>query len=387
MTEKARPASWANWRKFAETGEPNAGSESYLYSDSAVIGTDSDFGPFRLMNTFAGDVKEMSLARPVIGLRIRNAINPSPNKLDAHYGAKQRDEIAALSSLLLGIRLQSGGDTRWFPWLEDPLGTPRAEAEVERPFLLPGAWTPIIPSLQRDMDNAASLDGLELLGSYPLLDEDTATALVRAARLYQEAIWVAERDAWLTWLLLVSAVETAADEFALDESIPAAELFQSLAPDLFKACQRHGDECVADVAKVQLPKLGATRKFLSFLLSFMPGPPLKRAPEYQQEWTQDALRKSLRIVYDMRSKHLHGGKAIPTLVCMAPGPRHGLPRERVQHVQAESKAQPFAKLIDESLPMYLHVFEHIVRNAILAWWSMCAHDAGWQPVSVEAGQR
>src|SRR6185295_18995226 len=111
---------------------------------------------------------------------------------DAEHGGQIQDECAALVSLVLGVRIQASGKTRFFDFEEaGALRKPRALAEVETPALLPGAWTEIIAHARRTVD----LDELDTLGSYLALEAPIATALMRAARLYQEALWAAERDA------------------------------------------------------------------------------------------------------------------------------------------------------------------------------------------------
>jgi len=78
----------------------------------------------------------------------------------------------------------------------------------------------------------ADLDELEILDTYPRLDATSATALMRSARLYQEALWLSEREAWLTWLLLVSAVETAANEHKYAPEPTPPDILRELDPTL-----------------------------------------------------------------------------------------------------------------------------------------------------------
>lgn len=47
----------------------------------------------------------------------------------------------------------------------------------------------------------------DLLPVCPMLSPADATALLRAARSYQEAVWICEGDPGLAWLLLVSAYD------------------------------------------------------------------------------------------------------------------------------------------------------------------------------------
>lgn len=369
VTEE-RPSSWANWHEFRRTKKVGSAHEFHLYSDSMIKGTDHEFGPYTIINTIAGGVQETAIAKPIIVLRARYALSPALNNNDLEHGGRQHDEIAALLSLLLGIRLKAGGVIRRFDFGSDgdPLGDPRAEAEVERAFLLPGAWSRIIPQALRTGKTSADLNDAKLLASFPNLSRPTACSLIRAARLYQEAIWLSERESWLTWLLLVSAAESAASAWYVSDDKSPEQLLRELAPGLAKVCEKYGEECVRDVAKTQAKLMGATRKFREFLMQFMPEAPPLRSPEYQQDWTPGALLASLDQIYTFRSGYLHAGSAIPALLCHPAMPSGDGYQERIQDVEAEDRTGYTEEIVDERFPMYLHVFEYIVRGALLKWW-------------------
>ena len=354
-----RPKSWANWHAHLEGRGARSAHEFDLYSDSVVHGTTRDLGPYSVMNLIAGERRETALARPVMALRVRYSADPNPEDADAEHGRRQPDEVAALISLILGIRLKAGGATRHFDfWDKDePLGAPRAQAEVQTPVLLPGAWTEIIAHARRTAD----LDELEILDAYPRLDATSAIALMRSARLYQEALWLSEREPWLTWLLLVSAVETAANEHKSASEPAPADLLRELDPKLAAVAIKYGEECVRDVANTQRKLLGATKKFLVFLQTFMPEPPILRPDKYRLEWTWDGLSGPLKQVYRLRSEYLHGGVPFPWQLRTAPPPQEGVPTERYPVRVEEGVSDP-------DLPMNVHVFEYIARGALLRWW-------------------
>ncbi len=321
------------------------------------------------MNLIADERRETALARPVITLRVEYAANPNPQDEDAEFVGQLQDECAALMSLILGIRLQASGKTRFFNFAkQETLGDPRALAEVETPVLLPGAWTPIIAHAQRTVD----LTELALLESYPRIEPRSATALTRAARLYQEALWLSEREAWLTWLLLVSAVETAANEHKYASETPPADLLRELDPRLANVAMKYGDACVKDVAETQVKRLGATKKFLGFLQTFMPDPPEKRPTEYRLEWTWAGLSGPLNKIYDLRSKYLHAGVPFPWQLRVPPTRCEGIPTEQhPDHIKETHQLDKEAHHLDGtkvSAPMHVHVFEHITRGALLRWW-------------------
>jgi hypothetical protein len=358
-----RPSSWANWRAHLDGTAAISGNEFDLHSDSVIWGDAREFGPFTVMNLIAGKRRETALSRPVMTLRVRYSSGANPHDNDAEHGGHLRDEFAALISLVLGIRLQSSGAKRFFKFSDpETLGEPRALAEVETPALLPGAWTEIIAHARRE----ANLSELDLLESYPKLDATTATALMRAARLYQEALWVSERQAWLTWLLLVSAIETAANAYKYDGNDSPSDLLRELDPTLAKAAAKYGDECVAAIAKTQVKMLGATKKFVGFLETFLPDEPKVRPSKYQLSWTKDGLTAPLKAVYRLRSSYLHAGVPFSWRLRMAPEPVDGVPSESFPDVGGDQSAPS-----DPNLPMHVHVFEHIARGALLNWWRNC----------------
>jgi len=54
-----------------------------------------------------------------------------------------------------------------------------------------------------------SMMAIEEIKTFAALSPEQAIALGRAARLYQDALWLAESEPNLSWLMLVAAVETA----------------------------------------------------------------------------------------------------------------------------------------------------------------------------------
>lgn len=267
------------------------------------------------------------------------------------------DEMAALLSLALGVRMRSGGFTREFTE-QDPLGTPRQYAH-KAPYLPPAASRPILASVA---DTHRIDSSVSLLSAYPAMAPDAAVILVRAARSYQEGIWVAEEDPEYAWLKLVSAVEAAADYWWQRDSDPVEllEAWDSELKDRLEAAG--GTGLVSDVAVRLVPLTQATRKFLSFLEEYMPGPPAKRPSTGQIEWS--TIPKELRLVYKYRSDSLHGGKPFPGPL-LSP-PVH--PAEVEERPLGLSSAVGDAVWMANDLPMHLHVFEHIVRGALHRWW-------------------
>lgn len=132
-------------------------------------------------------------------------------------------------------------------------------------------------------------------------------ALLSAARLYQDAIWIADADPSLAWLLLVSAIEAAAERSDRSKS-SATDWLRESKPALVKAIQEHCPDLLKIVADEIADSIGATRKFVEFVLRFLPRPPLNRpGMGFQIHWEKRDLKKSPRKIYDYRSKALHTG--------------------------------------------------------------------------------
>ena len=315
-----------------------------------------------------------------MALRIKYAANPNPQDEDAEHGRRHPDEVAALISLVLGIRIQAGGVTQYFDFWKKgkPLGKVSTKAEVETPVLLPGAWTQIVAHARRTAD----LDELDLLDTYPdLPDAADATRLMRAAALVPGGTMAfGARETWLTWLLLVSAVETAANSHKCATETSPSELLRELDPRLAKVAEKHGDAYVKEVAETQMRLLGATEKFLGFLEAFMPQVPEVRPPEYRLDWTRQSLSAPLRQIYRLRSEYLHAGVPFPLAVAQRARAAHeGVPTERHPDHVEEAESHDGKRVSDPDLPMHVHVFEHITRGALLRWWKGLVPSAPTSP--------
>jgi hypothetical protein len=135
------------------------------------------------------------------------ASNALKKTYDEHYHAGDHfDEVGALISLILGIRAQAGPATRRFDANTDPLGTPMEFDYKPVPVLLPLRESPRIPRLQE----AANLLNLAPIEKLPRLTLEAANVVMKVARMYQQALWLADTHPEMSWLLFVSAVEAAA---------------------------------------------------------------------------------------------------------------------------------------------------------------------------------
>ena len=358
--------SWRNWVQHEQGTQPMY--EATLYSDARFTGglVVDGMGPYTLINMVRareGELGDALVLRWSWHLPEPTYRPDDPEKLQTNswLGLEPDEEFAALLALVLGVRLSSGGVTREFRNKDDPRGLPIAFRHT-RPL-----WErPKRSVLPRFEDSAAFLGTVpDLIGGFPTLSAKESVALIRAARLYQSAVWVADQDPEFAWLQLVSAVEVAAAHWRGQLLDPLRVLKESM-PDLAALLEaRGGEDLVNDVASELADLTKSRRRFLDFLLTFMPDPPKDRCEEhFQVPWSE--LERRLNLVYNYRSKRLHVGEPFPPAMNEVPTvlPETGRPCERPFGVASFTFT---AQWPASKLPMYLWVFEHIVHGALLRW--------------------
>jgi hypothetical protein len=283
-----------------------------------------------------------------------------------YHGGTSAEEIAALVSLAFGVRLRTGGITRLYFRDDDVVGRPMVQPPEAVPYLgYSRGQMRVIPGAAREVDLAP--EAIDLLARYPLLAAQDAIVVARAARLYQNGLWVSELEPALAWIMLVSAVEAAANR-AWCEDQPPLDLLIRAKPALAEACRAAGGEAhVNEVAGLIAEGMKATVKFLRFLEQYHPGPPGTRPnrAQIQWEWTRTGLRGALATVYDYRSRALHDGVPFPLPMCFPPMGVGGVPDERSLGGGIQALGGTWT---GEDLPMFLHIFDYIVRKSLVAWW-------------------
>ena len=383
--EETGPYVYQNWKAFLNGVDSECTYEFPLYSDAQIIGEYTDgLGPYQLLNGIA--IPNRSPFRPGVVLRARVSkvetdffrdIAPWVTDTTRYHGGNFEDEVTALISLSLGIRVKAGPLSREFRRGHDPLGRPIALDEVNLSALqLPRAGFAILPYTitephRRNNINLCDVDALRLL---PDLTPSDATALVIAARTYQNALLVAEGEPELAWLLFVSAIETAAAYWKPGDD-PPLERLKAAKPELYDLLIKKVDEQFADeVAEMIAPSLGVTSKFIRFILVFLPEPPAMRPPEWAQiDWSRKSLKIILRKIYDYRSKALHTGRPFPLPMCERPflsdDITDGFPSEKPHGAAIRAKGATWTA---DDTPILLHPFEYIVRRVLLNWCALMA---------------
>jgi hypothetical protein len=191
--------------------------------------------------------------------------------------------------------------------------------------------------------------------------------LVRSARLYQDALWLAESQPALAWLLLVSALETAA-VYWRSRGEDALARFRTENCELHAALSKIDPAMPGRVADAFKDSFGVTKKLIDFVIRFRPPEPKKR-PGWTIvaiDWSDASLKKILRTVYGYRSKALHEGRPFPAPMCEPAyvGQDWPAPAEK----PSGSSSMSGGTWIEKDLPILLHTFEHVTKETLLNWW-------------------
>jgi len=381
-------AAYDNWVAFRD-GEPALeGYECLLYTDARLTGElATGLEPYALFNLVPfpwppGRVQAAAALRVSLHVAFET---PQMEKTDAarYHGGWMTDELAALASLKCGILLRPGGETRRFDVGGDPRGRPIAWSLRPAPTLTTGIRGPVLPQATGEH----SMMPLAELHSFRALTPTQAIALVRSARLYQDALWIAESEPHLSWLMLVSAIETAANLWRSDADAPLERLVATR-PDFVAFLDATRVEGLAlRVANEFAESIGATKKFVDFLLTYLPSAPDRRPGNWGQvEWSSDGLRPAFRQIYAHRSRALHDGIPLPPPMCEPPFKHHTWDTVAERPIGTATSSYG-GTWVAEDTPMLLHTFEYIVRRSLNGWWASMvpANNRLNLPAAPEAG--
>lgn len=338
QTEKASEGhlfSQLNWlEKRATQSEPIEVYEYDIYSDARFTGQiENPSWPYSFLNTVPRNSSSIIINTPMV---IRAEIyaeyeEPELSETDEsrYHGGYFYDEIIALATACLGVRLAFGGISRRFEGHHDRYGLIGEWDRKPKPPFEFHENGPMLP----DAIGTRKLGALNRMESIVCIEPSRYSLLVRACSLYRNALWIAESDPNIAWLLLVSALETAAND-------------------------------------IWPGKTASKKKFVDVVLRFMPEPPKSRpkAEHLQFEWTEASFEKMLRTIYDYRSRSLHEGKPFPAPMSMPPfridrdGP--GLEVASLGSASATRGGSWVAK----DAPINLNTFHYIARKCLLKWW-------------------
>jgi len=273
-------------------------------------------------------------------------------------------EMAALLSLALGCRFRSGGRVRQgLPLDTQPVGY-ADESQHRAPYLVPPHRRPMIEGLAapRSLKEAKAL--LEL---YPTLGGADAVALVRSASQYADALWLADADPRLAWIKFIGALEAAAnrrDDLRQDNPI---EQLKRHKPKLYRKLKDGPEDALVAVAEETSRLFRSEVKVRSFVKAFDPGPPSVRPLGKGWHFDWNELDEAIKVIYNHRSRDLHDGIAFPWPLCEAPHlAEDNISAERFPAIAVSGRG---GRWESADLPMYLHVFAHLVGGCLRNWWT------------------
>lgn len=276
------------------------------------------------------------------------------------------EEIAALLSLILGVRLRDGGLIRRFEYGKDPAGNPELH-DHRPPALIPVPDRRVqLPGLRGAEVNLGL--GVRWLSLYPRLAPAEAIVLAKAARCYADALWIGDNDPQQAWLHLVTALETVAVLVQIDTLDPIDVLNDAHSELVDVITNRGASDILPKIADLLVETSKATRRFLDFTCRYAPQPPTERPGNHGMRVDWDTLRKSMSLIYGHRSNYLHAGRPMP------PGmiglnleyDEDGRPPERIE--QDSTISAGYATWKTNQVPMFLWVFAYITRGTLLNWW-------------------
>lgn len=362
---------WRNWTAYEDEKAEIENADDELHSDRSFVGGPTALGPYVLSTVVREDPTSPALrVGPAVQLHVGVHEHLIPDVVvdgelvepdsDAYHGGNASDEIAALTSLALGVRLRVAGTSRLSGIHEHGEDGRPIHFEVT-PLAHPGR--PGREYIPAALTRRADLNQLDRLKTFPHLNETAQIELIRAARAYANGLWWANEDQDQSWLHLVTAIEIGANHRQKVSARPE-ELIEKLWRELWNALPSADETVRGEVSKLLAPQIRATRKFVDFLTECAPPPPALRPPFGGLVW--DEMANHARLVYDHRSKALHGGKPFP--LPMLERPRRD-ENGAIQEVPWGLNTGGLGGVWDaREAPMLLSTFEYVARGSLLTWW-------------------
>lgn len=375
---KSGSSLWRDWNFPSPDGR---GIEYLMWSDREFRdscgspnweGPREGFGPLVLYSTCTGTYPTGSL-RPSLAAKMTTEYSEPMESEGARLhalhdtGLSSGEEVSALISLLLDVRIRDGGPVRIFPAGSDNSGFPwyghhAPPSAVESPVR-----ARILPPPSDEEVNLAECD--PMLSNFGTLSPTVSTVLVKAAHHYANGLWIAEADPEQAWLQFVTALEVVAVHHQT-ETIDATDVFSAAYPGATKKIVAAGGmDLLKGVAKEFKRLLSAGRRVQTFVETFRPSPPSKRPtdPSDRVNW-EDELIDHVKKVYALRSSLLHSGTPFPAPLLAGIGESEleagDYFPERPTGVWGSGQSEWDAS----ELPMHLHVFAYVVRGSLLNWW-------------------
>lgn len=378
------PYLWRTLRAQASGATATHGKEALLYTDSRLTSSHDrlDLGGVTVQ-VAVGSLTDATVPAARVVLRWWEydesdaPLRPDYTTLvddaqDYWLGMHVDQEFAAVLSLLLGVRMRSGGTIRRYR-PDDLVGRTDPVEQV----------IPTLPPRNRDgrlmvrlpvggQEQVLLDDVVPYVASLRLVSALHAVTMVRAASVFSDALWVCEHDPELAWLHCVTALELAADRHDRDQVDPVELLREDKGKKNFEKASAKGLRALARAAEQHRRRTRAEKKLHALLTDFPPTAPGARpvGPIWTLlDWGDQAdLRRRVGTIYKHRSARLHGGVQFPAPLLRPPlvaGAEHAGGADDIEPVWHGGGLG----WRNADLPLTLDTFVHLTRSCLLSWWA------------------
>ncbi|WP_336998438.1 hypothetical protein [Leclercia sp. M50] len=364
LVMRASLLSFRNLKLLAEGSPKLSIVEFLIYSDSRFSDQVLTEQGYSFLNMLA--FSEDTIA-PTLTVRVDWAVDinktifsgTEPHTSDFH-GGWFTDEIGALISLKLGIRAHAGSISRDFNCHSPTYGQPRSETNPPPPILSNGKSL-VVPSCRKRI----AISNLDKINTIHNLNEMDFNYLIKAARSFQDSLWICESSPNLSWLLLVSALETAAQQW--DQSkITNIQRLKEAKPELMSTLESDAyRDLIPLIAEEFSSTLGAAKKFRDFCVHFLPDEPNDRPEHGKIDWKKKNLRNIFNKIYELRSLALHTGQPFPYPMCCTPDKHFGIAEQAITSLATSTLG---ATWTPKEAPITLNIFVHMAHSILNKWW-------------------
>jgi len=361
---RASLLSYRNRKLLSEGAAVISIVEFIIYSDSRFTGQVTDEESYSFLNMIPlshDDVVPSITIRANWSVDISKTVfsGAEPYTSDFH-GGWYTDEIAALISLKLGVRAHSGTVTREYNYYTPEHGQPRAEQSPPPPFSSKNKPL-IIPFCKKNIGIAE----LKEVNNIHHLNETDFNYLIRAARSFQDSLWICESSPNLAWLLMVSALETAAQQWDQNKG-NNIDKFKESKPELFDILDNNQYKNLIPIISDEFSStFGAGKKFRDFCIEFLPDEPRERPEHGRIKWKKQELKDIFIKVYNLRSIALHTGQPFPAPMCTAPDTHFGISEMGVTALASSTLGGTWTP---KEAPINLNIFFHMTHSILNKWW-------------------
>jgi hypothetical protein len=356
---------FSNIQHFSSGSKINSIIEFPLYTDVTNITGEINSSPYKFpfafLNALVDYKKNILLPRIVlryfdygdVGEYYSNQIDlssqESKSNLKNSITLDPHEELACILSLILGIRIKVGSGNRSFDAkslsLNNYFGSILNMGAFLNPMPIPlTLQNPIIPYAIRIYSDKTfvSLNEAEKYLSHITKIQNIMeyNSFIRSAKFYNDALWLSESDPQISWILFVSAIESAAG----DKTKGQRALLREYHPDIVKEVQ---DNVILNNYKEPTAENDIPEIFKADLENL------------------SKLKIILKTIYDFRSRALHSGQPFPEEMCESPiriyDQKIILSERPLKTISSKRKSV----IYPEDKPLHLWKFEEIVRLSLL----------------------